>query len=115
MRHSGQRSTDGPLTPTYRRSSRFDIRLKAVIPNGREMTQMQSYFGSGVVLTVTICLLAGMIMLGPLVGDCLPEMGHSCPPDHERNLSVLWIALAAAGINVAAVWLMIHLHQRDDT
>lgn len=79
------------------------------------MTQMRSYLGSGVVLTVTIWLLAGGIMLGPLMGDCLPEMGHSCPTDHERNLSLLWIALAAAGINVAAVWLLIRRRRRDET
>jgi hypothetical protein len=79
------------------------------------MTQMRSYVGSGAVLTVTIWLLAGMIMLGPLMGDCLPELGHSCPTDHERNLSLLWIALAAAGINVAAICLLIRLRRRDDT
>jgi len=76
---------------------------------------MRSYVGSGVVLTVTIWLLAGMIMLGTLMGDCLPETAHSCPTDHERNLSLLQIALAAAGINVAAVWLLIRRRRQDDT
>lgn len=72
---------------------------------------MRSYLGSGVVLTVTIWLLAGMIMLDPLMGDCLPEMGHSCSTDYERHLSLLWIALAAAVINGAAVWVLVHLRR----
>lgn len=76
---------------------------------------MRSYFGSGVVLTVCVWLLAAMTMLGPLMGDCLPEMGHSCPTDHERNLSLLQIAFGAAAINVAAIWLLIRLRRGDDT
>jgi hypothetical protein len=56
-----------------------------------------------------------MTMLGPLMGDCLPEMGHSCPTDHERNLSLLQIAFGAAVINVAAIWLLIRLRRGDDT
>lgn len=75
---------------------------------------MRNYVGSTVVLTVAIWLFAAMTMLGPLMGDCLPEMGRSCPTDHERNLSLLWIALAAAGTNAAAIWLLIHLRRRDD-
>lgn len=74
---------------------------------------MRSYVGSMVTLTVVIWLFAAMTMLGPLMGNCLPEMGHTCPTDHERDLSLLWIALAAAGINVAAVWLLIRLRGRD--
>ncbi len=74
---------------------------------------MRSYVGSAVTLTVVIWLFAAMTMLGPLMGDCLPETGHSCPTDHERNLSLLWIALTAVGINVAAVWLLVRLRGGD--
>jgi hypothetical protein len=73
--------------------------------------QRRSYLGSVVVLTVAIWLLAAMTMLGPIMGDCGPGGGLSCPTDHERNLSLLWIALGAAGINIAAVWLLIHLRR----
>jgi hypothetical protein len=72
----------------------------------------RSYLGSVVVLTVAIWLLAAMTMLGPIMGNCLTGGGLSCPTDHERNLSLLWIALGAAGINIAAVWLLIHLRRR---
>lgn len=75
---------------------------------------MRRHLGSCLVLTIATWLLAGMFMLGPIMGDCLPEMGHSCPTNHERDLDLLWIALAAAGINVAAVRLLIRLRQRDD-
>ncbi len=73
--------------------------------------QKRSYLGSVVVLTVAIWLLAAMTMLGPLMGDCSPGGGLSCPTDHERDLTLLWIALGAAGINIAAVWLLIHLRR----
>jgi hypothetical protein len=76
--------------------------------------QRRSYLGSAMVLTVTIWLLAAMAMLGPIIGDCLPEMGHGCPSDHERNLSLLWITISAIAINVAAVWLLIRLRRRSD-
>lgn len=77
------------------------------------MIQMRSYVGSAVTLTVVIWLFASMTMLGPVMGDCLPEMGHSCPTDRERNLTLLCIALAAVGTNVAAVWLLVRLRGRD--
>jgi hypothetical protein len=70
------------------------------------MMRKRSYIGSAIVLTVAIWLFAAMVMLGPMMGDCLPEMGHSCPTDGERKLSVLRIALIAAGMNLAAVWLL---------
>jgi hypothetical protein len=65
-----------------------------------------SYLGSAIVLTSAIWLFAAMAMLGPMMGDCLPEMGHSCPTDGERRLNLLWIALIAAGVNVTAVWVL---------
>ena len=66
----------------------------------------RSYMGSAIVLTGAIWLFAAMAMLGPMMGDCLPEMGHSCPTDGERRLGLLWIALIAAAVNLAAVWLL---------
>jgi len=82
--------------------------VRAILAVGGLM-QKRSYLGSVVVLTVAIWLLAAMTMLGPIMGDCLPGGGLSCPTDHERNLSLLLIALGAAGINIAAIWLLIHL------
>jgi hypothetical protein len=77
------------------------------------MAQMRTYLGSAMMLTLVIWLMAGITMLGPLMGDCLPEMGHSCPTDHERKINLLWIALTAAAINVTAVWLLISLRRRN--
>jgi hypothetical protein len=66
----------------------------------------RGYVGAAIVLTGVIWLFAAMAMLGPMMGDCLPRMGHSCPTDGERRLSLLWIALISAGVNLAAVWLL---------
>ena len=67
---------------------------------------MRSYMTLAAPLTVIIWLMAAMLMMGPPIDDCLPEMGHSCPTDHERKFSVMWIAFTAAAINVASVWLL---------
>ena len=73
--------------------------------------QKGSYSGAAVVITVCTWLFAAMVMLGPTMGDCFPEVGHSCPTDAERRLSLLWIALIAAGINLAALWLLARLNR----
>jgi hypothetical protein len=67
---------------------------------------------SGCVLTGAIWLLATLAMLGPIMGDCLPELGHTCATDHERNMSLLRIALAAVAINIGALWLFVFLRRR---
>ncbi len=32
------------------------------------------------------------------MGECFPEMGHTCPTDHERNMLLLEILLGGTGI-----------------
>ena len=67
---------------------------------------------SGCLLTFSIWLLAGLTMLGPIMGDCVAGFGHTCPTDHDRSMSLLRIALVALAINVALIWLLLYLQKR---
>ena len=53
----------------------------------------------GLLLTLLIWFFAVMVMYGVAGGDCSPEFG-SCPTDHERNVRIAVVALAALSLNV---------------
>ncbi len=44
---------------------------------------------SAFMLTIPIWVIAVVAMLGAMIGDCLAELGHSCPTDGERRLRLL--------------------------
>jgi len=77
------------------------------------MTQIRSCARPAVTPTVVIWLPAAMTKPAALKGEYLTEMGHACPSDHERGLTLPRIALAAAGINAAAIWHLCRLRGRD--
>jgi hypothetical protein len=77
------------------------------------MTQIRSCARPAVTPTVVIWLPAAMTKPAALKGEYLTEMGHACPTDHERGLTLPRIALAAAGINAAAIWHLCRLRGRD--
>ena len=68
---------------------------------------------SGCILTFCVWLFAGLIMLGPVLGTCVAEQGQTCPSDLDRNLSILTIAVAAASVNAALIFLLYRGHYRD--
>ena len=53
---------------------------------------------NGCLFTLLTWLLAAFVMLG-FAGDCLPELGHSCPTDHERTIGLLRVGLSAVVVN----------------
>ena len=61
---------------------------------------------SGCLLTLIIWLVAGLMMLGPLMGTCIPDMGDNCPTDHERNAMLIKVAVGALAINIGTVGLL---------
>lgn len=73
------------------------------------MTQMRSCTSPTDTPTVVIWLPTAMTKPDALKREYLTEMGHACPTDHERGLTLPRVALAAAGINAAAIWHLCRL------
>jgi hypothetical protein len=51
--------------------------------------------------------VVGVLMLGAIMGDCFPSVGHSCPTDGERNLQAaktFLVGLALYVVPVAFLW-----------
>ena len=46
--------------------------------------------------------LIALLMFGTMMGDCFPDMGHTCPTDHERNVRLLVIFLGGIAIYLLA-------------
>ena len=72
----------------------------------------ESITALGWALTATIWLLAGLMMLSTVVGDCLPETGAACPTGTERAMTLLWIVVGAAALNALAAGLVVYLRRR---
>jgi hypothetical protein len=68
---------------------------------------------SGCALTLLVWLFAAMLMLGTFGGDCLPELGHQCPSDHERAISLIWVGLGAVVFNAVGLFVLAWLHARS--
>lgn len=77
------------------------------------MTQMRSCTSPTDTPTVVIWLPTAMTKPDALKREYLTEMGHACPTDHERGLTLPRVALAAAGINAAAIWHLCRLRGCD--
>lgn len=61
----------------------------------------------GCFLSLTYFAFIGILMLSFMIGDCLPEMGHSCPSDQERNVAIISIFLGGLIIYAAVSFLII--------
>lgn len=75
---------------------------------------MRLYIGLAVVLTVVIWLIAGVNVLGLLIGDCLPGPGQRCPTDRDIVATLLQIAIAAIGSNAAAIWFLVLVYRQEN-
>ncbi|OJV29315.1 MAG: hypothetical protein BGO24_03625 [Sphingomonas sp. 67-36] len=64
----------------------------------------------GWALTVTIWLLAALMMLSAFAGECVPQAGDACAGG--RTMTLLWIAAGAAALNALAVGLVAWLRRR---
>lgn len=53
----------------------------------------------GTLWTFIVWFLAAFMMYGTAAGDCFQELSSGCPSDHQRNLRILVIAVAALGLN----------------
>jgi hypothetical protein len=83
------------------------------MPDKREPEEPKSWALSGCALTFVIWLFAAMLMLFTSGGDCISELGHSCPSDHERAMSLVWVGLGAAAVNVVGLFLLGWLHAQS--
>lgn len=72
----------------------------------------ESITALGWALTATIWLLAGLMMLSTVAGECLPETGATCPTGGERTMMLVWIAAGAAALNALAAGLVVYLRRR---
>jgi hypothetical protein len=77
-----------------------------------KISQPKGWAVNGCLFTLLTWLFAAMAMLGPILGDCLPEDDPRCPTDYERNLGLVRIGLAAVAINAAGLILLGWLHAR---
>ena len=73
----------------------------------REMVGMRSRFlGQGLSLTF-LCWTAGALLsLGPILGDCSPDGGRTCPTDRQRDMALVKIILGAAAVNVSGLLVL---------
>jgi hypothetical protein len=63
-------------------------------------------------LTISIWFLAGLAMLGPILGDCAPDVGWACPSDQERDAVISRIVAGTALLNAGAIGLLIYAHRK---
>jgi hypothetical protein len=56
--------------------------------------------------------LIALFMLGTMMGDCFPGMGHTCPTDHERNISILVILFGGVVIYLLIILVIVRLSRR---
>lgn len=56
--------------------------------------------------------LIALFMLGTMMGDCFPGMGHACPTDHERNIYVLVILFGGVVIYLLITLVIVRLSRR---
>jgi hypothetical protein len=54
-------------------------------------------------------------MLFTFGGDCFPEVSAGCPSDHERAMSLVWVALGAVALNGAGLFVLAWLHARGSS
>ena len=59
--------------------------------------------------------LIALSMFGTMMGDCFPEMGHQCPTDHERNVTLLEILFGGTGIYLLVALAITRFGSRRDT
>jgi hypothetical protein len=78
-------------------------------------TEPSGWAVNGCLFTLITWLFAAMVMLFSFGGDCLPEVGHPCPSDHERAMSLVWVSLGAIGINLLGLFLLGWLHARRNS
>lgn len=67
----------------------------------------------GCLLTLAVWFFAAFVIFGTMAGDCFPEFGSRCPSDHERNVRVLWVAVAAMGINALSLFVLARAYVRS--
>lgn len=66
----------------------------------------------GLLLTISIWFLAGLAMLGPILGYCMPEPGQVCPSDQDRDIMISRIVAGALLLNGGAIGILIYLHRK---
>jgi hypothetical protein len=64
------------------------------------------FVGSGFTLTILCWVIAALLSLGPVMGDCIGAPGQECPTDHQRDLDVLKIVLGAAFVNITGLFVI---------
>jgi hypothetical protein len=57
-------------------------------------------------LTSIVWFFALSVIVGTAMGDCFPDSGSPCLSDHERNMTIVGIAIAALVINVAGLFFI---------
>lgn len=57
-------------------------------------------------------VVAGLLSLGWMMGDCMGGPSQGCPTDYERNMAVLKIVLIAAIVNIAGMLLIGYIYAR---
>jgi hypothetical protein len=63
-------------------------------------------------LTISIWFLAGLAMLGPILGDCMPDPGQLCPSDQDRDVMISRIVAGALLLNGGAIGLLIYMRRK---
>ena len=58
--------------------------------------------------------LIALFMLGTIMGDCFPGMGHTCPTDHERNVRLLTILLGGIALYLLVGLAAVRFAHRED-
>ncbi|MFD1612036.1 hypothetical protein ACFSCW_09510 [Sphingomonas tabacisoli] len=67
----------------------------------------------GCIASIAYFALVALFMLGNMLGDCFPEMGDSCPTDHERNVTILGIFFGGIAVYGVLAWITIRLTRRN--
>lgn len=66
----------------------------------------------GCIASFAYFAFVGLLMLGNMLGDCFPDMGHSCPTDHERNVTIVSIFLSGLALYALIAFGLIWLGRR---
>ena len=73
---------------------------------GENETMRRRFIEQGLSLTFLCWMVAGLLSLGAVIGDCLPDAGRPCPTDHQRDMHLLKIVLGAAALNIGGLLLL---------
>ena len=79
----------------------------------RHSLRMKVVVGCG--LSAIYFLFLGLLVLGNMLGDCFPELGHYCPTDHERNdRIVVTMVIGVAIYAIVGMFIERYFRSRSD-